>query len=239
VCGGVACSCSSSSFSSSSSSSSSCFSVCCQRLFACQEPCRRPRAREKEEGHAVQVRMCLLVVVPSVGVWSVVMESWRAAKLYIVIITRQPFSARTECVSQRACPTPFRSYPTLCKRSGTFTPPCHLSRQAIDWLASPRSESETTAGRRSHFSTSERKEAGLFSRTQAQSPHSPHGPRLFTPRPRPTRSRMSRQEVRCHGLEGFCFLLRVRAALLVVVLRAISDWDAFFSLAVTQPASRG
>jgi len=36
--------------------------------------------------------MCLLVVVPCVGVWSVVMESWRAAKLCIIIITRQAAS---------------------------------------------------------------------------------------------------------------------------------------------------
>lgn len=74
------------------------------------------------------------------------------------------FRRRTNAFRREACPTPLlRSYPTLCKRSGTFTPPCHLPRQAIDWLVSPRSESETTAGRRSHFSTSERKERSAAS----------------------------------------------------------------------------
>lgn len=107
------------------------------------------------------------VVVACFGVWSVVMMERLRSHM---IIRPRAFGERLP--QTPACPNPFEVLPTQCKRSGTLTPPCHLPRQAIDRLASPRAESETTAGRRSHLQHQRARKRASFraSKPKHQSP---------------------------------------------------------------------
>lgn len=123
-------------------------------------------------------------------------------------------------------PNPFEVVPTLVKR---LKHPRHHAtyhdRQSIGWhCRGPSLKPPQGAGART--STSEHKEAGLFSRTQLK-PLSfwPRTPAFYTASHVKRQAEMSRQEVRRRGLEDFR-LNSVQAALLVGVLRAVSDWDA-------------